>query len=417
METRYCDKFRPVDEDAYLRDFIRAVEHKDLSYIKFIVPIIKDQQKEVCTSIDQCGHYLELSKEDSYKYDKVLSHGLLLSSHHGNLDITNYLLEQGALISYQNESGDTALIKACERGHTEVVKTLLAHGADINQTNLVGSSALQWVSRTHCDKRFETVKLLLSYDDIQVDLKSHKKSRTALHCAAESDETGVICKDLLDKLATVNIQDIEGMTPLHLAAFRGLDINVQLLIQYGAHINIQTHKFGLTALHIAMREGHFNTVKLLLVAGADLDIQDSCGQKALERMKTYAKLSNKYEYSLIEEYIAEYRDEIRTTESRRLENVASVLCELIPDIDKGYSLFQELLHSKGNDDIIDGHIASIPLRSSEVSLSVLSLHLLHVWMSKYKQTATFWILMRALRDHGMPSLADKIIDQFWREDF
>lgn len=69
-----------------------------------------------------------------------------------------------------------------------------------------------------------------------------QKNRTALHCAAESDETGVICKDLLDKLATVNIQDIEGMTPLHLAAFRGLDINVQLLIQYGAHINIQTHK-------------------------------------------------------------------------------------------------------------------------------------------------------------------------------
>ena len=29
------------DEDAYLRDFIRAVEHKDIDYVKFVVPIIK----------------------------------------------------------------------------------------------------------------------------------------------------------------------------------------------------------------------------------------------------------------------------------------------------------------------------------------------------------------------------------------
>lgn len=70
------------------------------------------------------------------------------------------------------QAGDTALIKACERGHNSVVQLLLRSGADINMTNLVGYTALQWVSRF--TERSDMVELLLQYGNVDINTKSHK---------------------------------------------------------------------------------------------------------------------------------------------------------------------------------------------------------------------------------------------------
>lgn len=51
-------------------------------------------------------------------------------------------------------------------------------------------------------------------------------------------------------------------------------------------------------------------------------------------------------------------------------------------------------------------IKSVPVRTSEASLSVLLLHLLKEWLVR-KDTASFWVLMRALRDYDMNGLAGK----------
>lgn len=69
-----------------------------------------------------------------------------------------------------------------------------------------------------------------------------QRGRTSLHTAAECDSTGMLCKSLVDRGATVNIRDKDGKTPLHLASERGLINNVRVLIQYGAYINDQTDK-------------------------------------------------------------------------------------------------------------------------------------------------------------------------------
>ena len=57
-------------------------------------------------------------------------------------------------------------------------------------------------------------------------------------------------KSLLDKSATVNIVDDEGATPLHLACERGLLANVKLLVEYGAHINMQTTQVVLNLIRL-----------------------------------------------------------------------------------------------------------------------------------------------------------------------
>ena len=70
-----------------------------------------------------------------------------------------------------------------------------------------------------------------------------------------------------------------------------------------------------------------------------------------------------------------------------------------------------LIFSSGEN--LEKHITSIPLRTSEASLSVLILHLLNTWLSLYTDKATFWILMRALRDHNMGIIAGQQISTIY----
>ena len=48
----------------------------------------------------------------------------------GDLAATTALLDQGADVNAKFRYGTTALFKAAERGHVEIVKLLLARGAD-----------------------------------------------------------------------------------------------------------------------------------------------------------------------------------------------------------------------------------------------------------------------------------------------
>lgn len=57
---------------------------------------------------------------------------------------------------------------------------------------------------------------------------------------------------------------------------------------------------------------------------------------------------------------------------------------------------------------MDECVKNIPLRTSEVSLSVLVLHLLNCWLDDNREhRALFWVLMRALRDHHLPQVASE----------
>ena len=56
---------------------------------------------------------------------------LMLASSRGHTEVVSVLLAHGADVSSKDTNGSTALIKASGENHTEVVKLLLAHGAVI----------------------------------------------------------------------------------------------------------------------------------------------------------------------------------------------------------------------------------------------------------------------------------------------
>jgi len=74
--------------------------------------------------------------------DKKLDSPLLLSGASGYLEILTLALKANPNFKIYNRFGGTALIPACERGHVEVVKVLLNSDVDVNHVNNLGWTAL-----------------------------------------------------------------------------------------------------------------------------------------------------------------------------------------------------------------------------------------------------------------------------------
>jgi ankyrin repeat protein len=80
----------------------------------------------------------------------------------GDLAATTALLDQGADVNAKFRYGTTALFKAAERGHVEIVKLLLARGADATvKDTFYGATAMSWaLDGDHLD----VVEVLLQKD-------------------------------------------------------------------------------------------------------------------------------------------------------------------------------------------------------------------------------------------------------------
>jgi ankyrin repeat protein len=85
----------------------------------------------------------------------------------GDVALVTTLLDKGADVNAKFRYGTTALFKAAERGHTEVVKLLLARGADVTvKDTFYGATAMTWALD---NDHVEVVKALLEKDGSSVN--------------------------------------------------------------------------------------------------------------------------------------------------------------------------------------------------------------------------------------------------------
>ena len=133
------------------------------------------------------------------------------------------------------------LADAAEQRDQAVVRTLLKGGADVNATQVDGTTALHW---------------------------------TAYH---DDAETAAL---LVKAGANVNAANRYGVPPLALACTNGNAAVVRLLLDAGADANA-TVKGDETVLMMAARSGSVDAVKALLVRGAKHDTRERRGQTAL----------------------------------------------------------------------------------------------------------------------------------------
>ncbi len=117
--------------------------------------------------------------------------------------------------------------------------------------------------------------------DAGVDVETaNERGTTAFHWIAHHDDYVETLPVLLGAGANIDVQDDNGMTPLHIAAERGDPRLVKLLLDAGADIE-KNEKHGMTPLLKAASKGTAETVQAFIDAGADLTARDNGGSSAL----------------------------------------------------------------------------------------------------------------------------------------
>ena len=167
--------------------------------------------------------------------------------------------------------GLTALHFAATHGHIDLVQLLCDHGADINVPDSTGRTALSLAIRQGF---VEIQQFLISLGSSLSTVD--QSGKTLLHDAVMSpyldgDVVNMgskwIVEYLLDHALDVNVKDLHGMTPLHLAAaFSSISI-LERLIRAGANPNEVDGKRR-DALATAALVNRTDSVKYLLLASA-----------------------------------------------------------------------------------------------------------------------------------------------------
>jgi ankyrin repeat protein len=140
----------------------------------------------------------------------------------------------------------TPLIQAAWAGWLKVAAYLLDHGADVNRsaTELAVNSDLQQAG---------------SVSPLFAAVASGNKAMTAL---------------LIERGAEVNFKaSTQETTPLHLAARKGFQAVVEVLLASHADVNAK-NKVGQTPLFFAVQGGQIKIVQMLIAAGADPNLRD-----------------------------------------------------------------------------------------------------------------------------------------------
>ena len=259
--------------------------------LKKILFILLFLSAAVASAVQAISYYLKRAIElrDIVQIQKALSDAnagrqsmfgitpLLYAIHcRCNFETVKLLLENNrADVDRKGPCGITPLIHAANRGYLNIVKLLIAEGADAGR-------ALISAAR---NGRLKTVKLLLD-SGAEIN-KQNNDGRTALMEAAYWEHLKVV-ELLLKNKADIDKEDCDGRTALTLAAEQGYSEIIELLLDKGAEVNKQGED-DWTALMYATAYGQFKVVFKLLEHGADSYTKNNDGKNAFDliRERTY----------------------------------------------------------------------------------------------------------------------------------
>ena len=140
----------------------------------------------------------------------------------GKLEVVKYLIEFGANVNSESDTGSTPIRSACLESHLDIIKILVENGGDIHRTNRVGGT-----------------------------------------CLINSVQSVEVCEFLLQSGANVNAQDHLTQTALHYAVNEKELETTKLLLRYGADPFIEDD-WGIDALSIACWNQAYEIFKWLV---------------------------------------------------------------------------------------------------------------------------------------------------------
>jgi ankyrin repeat protein len=211
--------------------------------------------------------------------DMTLLHA---ASSKGSVDIANWLFNHGVsaknahnghprnIINVNALDGDdnTPLQLASKGGHSEIVKQLLMHGADINVQDWSHTTALHLASES--DHFWASAKLRPSQLNIKANINGQDIFMGDHPTSNRRSDTVQI---LINHGVDVAALDMTQQTPLHIASSSGGVEIARLLIKHGADVNVK-NEIDATSLHLASSSEESSVVHLLVEHGADVTAKD-----------------------------------------------------------------------------------------------------------------------------------------------
>ncbi|MCG8340701.1 MAG: ankyrin repeat domain-containing protein, partial [Cytophagales bacterium] len=251
---------------------------------------VRKDIKEVAKTLAIAKAILEKSKATVNQGDKIgklpLSYALEMKLNASTaeeeaqaMELVKLLLANGADVNLKDNRGKSP--KDIAKGDAELEEEIEKHDkaadATINERDEVeGSTRL---IRAIKAEQVDEVKELLE-QGADVNLKDGA-GEAPLHWALKVGNRAIIDALLGEDSIDVNNPAGDGKTPLHYAAAQGDQVSIGELLSKGARVNRRDDK-GRTALHDAAAEGNKAAVDALLaVTDVDVNAQDNKGRTAL----------------------------------------------------------------------------------------------------------------------------------------
>lgn len=192
----------------------------------------------------------------------------------GQLEIIEYLIDNGAVVDGHDRDESTPLMVACLLGQPEAAMLLIKHGAKVDQADLNGATPVTFAMGSG---NMEVIQLLL---DSGIDFSSDNANNgTYAHPAAATGNVELL-ELLKSSGVSIDTPTEAGTTPLISGAGRGQAEAVKWLLANGADVkHVDSH--GMDALGNCSFRGNGETAKLLIKAGADINHQDNYGRSPL----------------------------------------------------------------------------------------------------------------------------------------
>jgi ankyrin repeat protein len=209
------------------------------------------------------------------------------------VEVVGILIERGADVTAQINSGSTLLHLALQEEQPEVACILIKHGADVTARTEDGWSPLHLAIRCGQVTHLQVIEVVSMLIENGADVNLIDNGLTLLHLAARDGHArinGKLASMLIKRGADVAAKTTDGSTPSHLASQEGQLEAARILIESGADVSAQDNS-GSTPLHrvsapldmgqIQRRTwpSHFaDIVSLLLEHGADVTERNNDGR-------------------------------------------------------------------------------------------------------------------------------------------